>query len=1084
MKNLFLRSAGILVLGFLLSMNAFSQSEGDYRSVAQGDWSSASTWEVYTAGSWQAAATAPAGTETITIGGEDTVFVDVAVSISGRVRATETGVLSVSTGSLEIADGGVYEHARNEGSVPTATWSTGSTIELTGVVDDAPGNSNQSYHHVVFNTPDLLSNEHMSLDEVTIGGDVTVVNTGSARWYLTSASPQDTSIVTIMGDVLVQDGQFAVQGTSAALSVFEVHHHGDIVVTGGRFAVSRGSQGSGSGTTTWFLYGGNLSVSNAAVQNSNPTAGNAAVVFAGAGTQQLTFDTVDYAGGDFHFEVSDSTTLQITQDFVANGQLLNYGAIDALGTVTFSDGAIYVHAQDGGTVPTAVWESGSTAMITGTVSSAPDNRGQDYFNLTLDTPGMLSNIDLSLEGRTIGGDITVLDSGSSRWRLVGGNSGSITIMGDLIVSGGSFETQGTGSATDVEVHHYGDVLVDGGDFSVSRGSQASGTGTTLWYLYAGDFSLANGQTRNSNPTPGNARFIFAAGDAQALTLGENAQIDNLSIEVSDSTTLDLGVSEIGGNGIFWLQDGATVSTAHVDGLDGNLQTTGEIVLGKSASFTYNGTVAQVAGLILPDTLSTLTVANAEGVALADTNYVAMLLVNEGATLNVDSTGTLTAAAGQVDGTVVNRGEVNAESEIAFGGTSTYEHARNAGSVPSGVWAEGSTLLMTGVVDEAPDNRNQSYHHVVFNSPGLTANRHMSLDEVTIGGDVRVIDTGSARWYLTSASPQDTSTVTIMGDVIVEGGQFSVQGTSSALTVFDVYHHGSVFVTGGNFSIARGSQSGTGSTTWYLYEGDFSMSGARTQNSNPGNAKFVFARDGVQQLTLGSDVDFSALPIEVNSGTTLDMGTSALGGNDLFTLNASATLATAHVDGVAGAIQTTGTVSLDTGASYVFNGTEAQVTSTLLPANVNDLVIDNEAGVQLTQETTVDGVLRLVAGVFDNTIPFALGPSGSISYEGGSLLTNVANEPEDALPTEFALYPNYPNPFNPSTVIRYDIKEPTEVTVTLYDVTGRVVRELVNGSHPAGRYQVEWNAGGHASGVYFYQIRTGDWTATRSLLLVK
>ena len=74
----------------------------------------------------------------------------------------------------------------------------------------------------------------------------------------------------------------------------------------------------------------------------------------------------------------------------------------------------------------------------------------------------------------------------------------------------------------------------------------------------------------------------------------------------------------------------------------------------------------------------------------------------------------------------------------------------------------------------------------------------------------------------------------MGDIIVEDGTFSVQGTGNALTTFIVHHYGHIDVTGGNFAISRGSQGG-GTTTWYIYEGDFSMSNATTQSSTaPGH----------------------------------------------------------------------------------------------------------------------------------------------------------------------------------------------------------------------------------------------------------
>src|SRR5690606_22358875 len=121
--------------------------------------------------------------------------------------------------------------------------------------------------------------------------------------------------------------------------------------------------------------------------------------------------------------------------------------------------------------------------------------------------------------------------------------------------------------------------------------------TTHWFLYEGDFTMTNAESQNSNPTPGNARFIFASGGTQTLTIDEGENISNLSIEVSDSTTLDLGLSEIVGSGIFWAQDGATLATAHPNGLAGNLQTSGDINLGTAPSITFNGTEGQSAGTL-------------------------------------------------------------------------------------------------------------------------------------------------------------------------------------------------------------------------------------------------------------------------------------------------------------------------------------------------------------------------------------------------------------------------------------------------------------------------------------------------------
>ncbi len=85
---------------------------------------------------------------------------------------------------------------------------------------------------------------------------------------------------------------------------------------------------------------------------------------------------------------------------------------------------------------------------------------------------------------------------------------------------------------------------------------------------------------------------------------------------------------------------------------------------------------------------------------------------------------------------------------------------------------------------------------------------------------------------------------------------------------------------------------------------------------------------------------------------------------------------------------------------------------------------------------------------------------------------------------FHLANNYPNPFNPSTVIRYEIGETREVNLRIYNSLGEDVETLVSQVQSAGSYEVEFNAVGLTSGIYFYSLRTGENLAVKKMLLVK
>ena len=89
-----------------------------------------------------------------------------------------------------------------------------------------------------------------------------------------------------------------------------------------------------------------------------------------------------------------------------------------------------------------------------------------------------------------------------------------------------------------------------------------------------------------------------------------------------------------------------------------------------------------------------------------------------------------------------------------------------------------------------------------------------------------------------------------------------------------------------------------------------------------------------------------------------------------------------------------------------------------------------------------------------------------------------------IPNAFNLSQNYPNPFNPSTTIRYSVPGLKPITLKVYDVLGNEIKTLVKSEKPSGTYEVKWNATGVPSGIYFYQIKAGDYIQTRKMVLLK
>ncbi len=108
----------------------------------------------------------------------------------------------------------------------------------------------------------------------------------------------------------------------------------------------------------------------------------------------------------------------------------------------------------------------------------------------------------------------------------------------------------------------------------------------------------------------------------------------------------------------------------------------------------------------------------------------------------------------------------------------------------------------------------------------------------------------------------------------------------------------------------------------------------------------------------------------------------------------------------------------------------------------------------------------------------------IDYDGSFTYSGVV-EVNIGLPTEFALEQNHPNPFNPSTVIEFSLPEDVaKVSLTIYDILGQKVTQLVNTSLKAGKYQYQWNAGTVATGMYIYELRTDNFVSVKKMMLLK
>jgi|GEM_PF-3067960 len=166
------------------------------------------------------------------------------------------------------------------------------------------------------------------------------------------------------------------------------------------------------------------------------------------------------------------------------------------------------------------------------------------------------------------------------------------------------------------------------------------------------------------------------------------------------------------------------------------------------------------------------------------------------------------------------------------------------------------------------------------------------------------------------------------------------------------------------------------------------------------------------------------------------------------------------------------------------------------ADFSNLLFDIEAGTSTSVKLTfaqLNDKLKAAFGKSWNNLTLyqrvltadgvnavTIGDAVSAKFVHGLL---IANEGE-ALPTETALIGNYPNPFNPSTEIQYQLSALGNVKLSVYDLHGREVKVLVNHVQAAGKYSASFDAAGLSSGAYLYRLEVGNFVQTKKMLLVK
>jgi len=197
----------------------------------------------------------------------------------------------------------------------------------------------------------------------------------------------------------------------------------------------------------------------------------------------------------------------------------------------------------------------------------------------------------------------------------------------------------------------------------------------------------------------------------------------------------------------------------------------------------------------------------------------------------------------------------------------------------------------------------------------------------------------------------------------------------------------------------------------------------------------------------------------------------------------------------------GNVTVGTTSVNTFAVSGANLTGDITITTPNDYTVASGKGVIVVNKAKNNITIPHINGMVPlTTMILTFAPENAQSYNGnvicssiGAITKNVAVTGtginpsainDDILPSETTLSQNYPNPFNPQTTINYSLKDVAAVSINVYNHAGQLVKSLVNGTQQPGFYSAVWNAADISSGIYFYQMKAGDYQMIKRAVVIK
>ncbi len=324
---------------------------------------------------------------------------------------------------------------------------------------------------------------------------------------------------------------------------------------------------------------------------------------------------------------------------------------------------------------------------------------------------------------------------------------------------------------------------------------------------------------------------------------------------------------------------------------------------------------------------------------------------------------------QINGRLVSVSSIltSDPSLLFFNSGSIYQHAnKSGGNIPLATWDLNSLCYVTGLTSNPtlPANLNQSFGNFLWNTSSLS-NSSFSLEGqlTSVNGDLRFLNTGNAQLRLDDSDA---------GTILNVGGDLTIEGVNANVLLSQSQNSGTIITIGGDFILSAGTftMGVTNNQPISMFiAGDFQKAGgAFARGSGTGVGTIVF--DGAFQTFTNSGGSMTgAINYIVESGSNLNLGTSAVTGTGTFTLVSSGTIQVGSTDAggaiqssaISGNIRVSGTRSYQSGSTIIYNGLGPQFIGTGHPSTANT-TINNTNNVRLVGNVTINGALSQPNGV--------------------------------------------------------------------------------------------------------------------------